>query len=56
MKFTVTKLFAYIVTVLGFVLAFKTGDVSVFVSSAGIGMLSIGVRKVGNVANSIFSK
>jgi len=56
MKFTVTKVFGYMVAILGFILAYKTGDVSVFVSSAGIGMLSIGVRKVGNVANSIFSK
>jgi len=48
MKITVTKIFAFMVSIMGFVLAYKTGDVSVFVSSAGIGMIALGVRKAGN--------
>ena len=47
---TLTKIFAFMVTLLGSLLSYKHGDVQYFITAVTVATAILGVRKVANSA------
>ena len=47
---TLTKIFAFLIAILGFLLSSKTGDIQAFITGVTAGLAILGIRKVSNSA------
>ena len=42
---TLTKIFAFLIAILGYLLSFKTGDIQAFITGVAAGLAILGIRK-----------
>ena len=47
---TLTKIFAFLIAILGYFLSVKTGDIQAFLTGVTVGVALLGIRKVSNSA------